>query len=284
MQLVVQAPAKVNLYLRILGRRVDGYHQLETVMQTLELSDQIILTDRPAGVTLQCDDSRLPTGPDNLACQAAFLLALHAPGHGVHINLKKRIPWQAGLGGGSSDAAAVLLGLNRLWQLYWPQEKLSAIASELGSDVPFFLYGGAALASGRGELITPLPSRLRAPVALVIPPFGLSTAAVYRDYSPGKPAAGGWQILAASLVDEDLDQLADQLFNDLERPAFNLRPELAELKANLRRQGYPTLLCGSGSSMLALLDERKERVDQLAKLLPMGYRLISTRFAGSTEE
>lgn len=281
MQLVLQAPAKVNLYLRILGKRADGYHQLETLLQTVELADQLVLTRRPAGISLQCDDPRLGTGADNLAYRAAALLARQLPGAvGVHIQLKKRVPWQAGLGGGSSDAGAVLLGLNRLWQLHWPLERLAQLAAQLGSDVPFFLWGGLALATGRGEVVRPLPVRLSGSVFLVIPPFGLSTPAVYQALAPSTSAGTGLPSSLDSRVaalSDGTSNLAALLQNDLEPAAFALRPELQQLKHSLLAHGYPALLSGSGSCLFALPATRP--TPPLTDLLPAGYRLIVTRFS-----
>lgn len=277
MQVLERAPAKINLYLRIIGKRPDGFHQLETVMQTLDLADQLILSERQAGITLECDEPRLSNGPDNLAYRAAALLAIHAPKRGVHISLKKRVPWQAGLGGGSSDAAAVLRGLNRLWQLHLPPVELAELAAKLGSDVPFFLAGGLALATGRGEAITALEPCTVHHVALVIPPFGLSTPAVYRAYQSQTGKIAGWPELVRALRGEEYQQIQNLLHNDLEQPAFLLRPDLAEVKQQIVNAGYPVLLSGSGSSLFVLL--RSPIGEHLAKLIPPGYRIINTCFA-----
>ena len=228
------------------------------------------------GITLECDEPRLGNGPNNLAYLAAALLATYAPKRGVHISLKKRVPWQAGLGGGSSDAAAVLRGLNQLWQLHWPFAKLAELAAELGSDVPFFLSGGLALATGRGETITALESCPRSRVALVVPPFGLSTPAVYRAFRLQAVESPGWSELLSALRAGEYQQIRKLLHNDLEQPAFQLRPDLAEVKQQLTNAGYPVLLSGSGSSLFVLLPDLGG--EQLAALIPRGYRLIHTCF------
>ena len=141
----------MNLYLRIIGKRPDGYHELETVMLPLDFGDEIVLESRTAGLTLECDNPSLPTDDSNLALRAAKALSeALVVKHGAKLSLKKRTPLAAGLGGGSSNAAAVLTGLDRLWGLGAPPEKLHAVAASMGSDINFFLSGGAALCLGRG--------------------------------------------------------------------------------------------------------------------------------------
>lgn len=278
MPLIEWAQAKINLSLRILGRRADGYHQLETLMQTLRFADRLILEERPSGIELCCDDVRLSLGPDNLVHQAASLLTAAFPGHGVRISLQKRIPWQAGLGGGSSDAAATLRGLNRLWRLGLSLTQLIGLAAQLGSDVPFFVVGGLAVARGRGEQIIPLNVHLDFAVALLVPPFGLATADVYRAWRPVDQPTVIWSTLQQALADRDQRQILNSLHNDLEQPAFALRPELATVKHNLVLGGFPVLLSGSGSCLFVLLltdaDARR-----LHDLVPAGYQLITTRFS-----
>src|SRR5947208_3153678 len=164
----VWAPAKVNLHLEVLGRRPDGYHELATLMVAVSLHDTLDLRDEPAGaVRLSCDQPDLSAGPDNLVCRAAELVRRRA-GHagGVGITLRKRIPLAAGLAGGSSDAAATLAGLNRLWRLGWSNAELARLGAELGSDVAFFFATPAAWCTGRGERVEPLT--LGRPLDLVL--------------------------------------------------------------------------------------------------------------------
>jgi 4-diphosphocytidyl-2-C-methyl-D-erythritol kinase len=156
---VLRAAAKVNLTLEVLGKRADGYHEIATVMQAVDLSDRITLDDADA-LELRSDSATVPSDASNLAWRAAAALREAARIEtGVRIAVDKRIPVAAGLGGGSSDAAAVLIGLNRLWRLQWSIERLDEVAATLGSDVPFFLRGGAALARGRGEKVEALKGR-----------------------------------------------------------------------------------------------------------------------------
>ncbi len=193
------APAKLNLFLEILGRRPDGYHEIETLMVAVNLFDQLTFADEPAGaVALTCDDPSLPTGRDNLVVKAAERLkAATGCERGARIALRKAIPAQAGLAGGSSDAAATLVGLDRLWNLRTPPGRLDELAGEIGSDVAFFLRTPAAVCRGRGEIVeaVTLPSALH--FVVVCPTIGLSTADVYRNLiPPARPRPIG-QVLEA---------------------------------------------------------------------------------------
>jgi len=176
----VEAQAKVNLALELLGKRDDGYHEIATLLQGVNLADRILLEERDDGITISSSDPSLPEGPENLAWRAARLVQeARQVSRGVHIMIEKRIPVAAGLGGGSTDAAAVLLGLQRLWGLDGNPEELRAWAMSLGMDVPFFLRGGRVLAEGRGERLTSLPSRPGHHLVLVNPNFPLVTRDVY---------------------------------------------------------------------------------------------------------
>ncbi len=277
------APAKVNLGLEVLGRREDGYHELRTIFQTVSLHDRLVLRRRGRGVLVEC--AALPgLGAGNLAHRAAalFLERTRVRG-GVTIDLDKRIPSGGGLGGGSSDAAAVLVGCCRLFGLRPPTPQLLEWAAELGSDVPFFIAGGSALGSGRGERVEGLGPWPGDPaVLLYLPPEGLSTAEVYRNLSPSAltPGRGALTILLALWTAGDLRRFGAALFNDLEGPAFALAPQLAAAKRALLEAGAAgSVLCGSGSSVVALFGsvaaaERARR--RLRGRLP--GRLLRTRF------
>jgi 4-diphosphocytidyl-2-C-methyl-D-erythritol kinase len=186
----VLAPAKLNLFLEVLGRRADGYHEIETLMVAVDLHDTLRLVDDPSGaVTLTCDDPSLPTGAENLVVRAAERLKAAAGiDRGVRIELAKAIPAMAGLAGGSSDAAATLLGLDHLWNLQTPPGQLDALAGEIGSDVAFFRHAPAAICRGRGERVEPVSLPVRYHLVLVCPPVGLRTADVYRHLTvPERP-------------------------------------------------------------------------------------------------
>jgi len=254
----ILAPAKINLGLEVVGRRADGYHEIRTLFQTVSLCDRLRLTRAGRGVRVRCE--ALPElREENLAHRAAELfLENAAPGGGVEILLEKRIPAGGGLGGGSSDAAAALLGCCRLFGVAPDPAQLQAWASSLGSDVPFFLSGGAALGSGRGELVEPMdPWKGPDAALLYLPCSGLSTAAVYGLYARTALTAGAGKttILLARWREGDLGRLGSAMFNDLETPAFSLAPGLASVKEALVAQGAAgSLLCGSGSSLFGLFE------------------------------
>ncbi len=188
MELRAEAFAKTNLSLRIAGKRPDGFHELDTVFQSIDLTDEIE-ADGATRIELVCDDPNLPTGPGNLVHRAAVRLAsAHGIRRGARIRLTKRIPVGAGLGGGSSDAAVALVLLARLWEIETSVLSLSAIAGEIGSDVAFFLVGGTARGTGRGEILAPLPDGRERRLVLVVPPFSISTASVYSRWRAAAPA------------------------------------------------------------------------------------------------
>ena len=267
----ILAPAKINLTLCVLGKRPDGYHELESVMQMLTLADVLEVEEAP-GLTLTCTDPALE-GNDNLVLRAARLLRVHyGCSRGAHIHLTKRIPVQAGLGGGSSDGAAALKALNLLWDLKIPPSRLCTLAKELGSDVPFFLNSPSAVVQGRGERVRPILHHAPIPVVLVKPRAGLSTPQVYSSLitAPCTPAEASpdtmeTQCMLRALRQGDAAAIADCLINDLEEAAMPLLPELVTLRRRLLGQGcLGALLCGSGSAMFGLCpdDATAERAAQ----------------------
>lgn len=255
-ELCIRAPAKINLGLAVLGKRPDGYHELRTIFQAVSLCDRLRLRRRPRGVSVRCP--ALPgLGEGNLAHRAASLF-LRESGirGGVGIDLEKRIPAGGGLGGGSSDAAAVLVGCCRLFGVRPPPERLAAWAAALGSDVPFFIAGGTAIGAGRGELLTPL-APWPGPVAVLIyaPERGIATAEVFRAFRGGglTRREEAFTILSARWQAGHLGRFGAALFNDLERPAFSLVPELSRVKQLLRGAGAEGVsLTGSGSCIYGL--------------------------------
>jgi len=251
----LRAPAKVNLFLEVLAKRPDGYHDLESVFQAVSLYDEITLTlaDEP-GVRLRCDVAALET-PDNLAAAAAreFLSAAPFPG-GVDIDLRKKIPLQGGLGGGSSDAAAVLVGLNDMVGKPLAPHDLRRLAASIGSDVPFFLDGGTALVTGRGEKVVPLESPGSYHYLIFYPGFGVSTASVYKNLSlkltEKRKSA---KVLCALLALGNLEAAGEHFFNRLEQAAYGLEKRLVEARAAVQRAVGDTRvnLCGSGASLFS---------------------------------
>ncbi|MCS6851347.1 MAG: 4-(cytidine 5'-diphospho)-2-C-methyl-D-erythritol kinase [Gemmataceae bacterium] len=257
---VVWAPAKVNLFLEVLAKRDDGYHEIATLMLAVSWYDTLeFKPGEPGVVRLRCDHPTLSAGPDNLVLRAADRLRqrIGHPG-GADIRLTKRIPLAAGLGGGSSDAAATLLGLNRLWGLGLSAHELADLGAELGSDVAFFFSTPAAWCTGRGERVTPHPVGCPLHFVLVCPPVGLSTAEVYRQVEvPREPRSG--EEIGQAVADGDIAAVGQLLHNRLQPAAERLCPLVADWHARLARlQPAGVLLSGSGSSLFALCRGRRE--------------------------
>ena len=278
----VRAYAKINLTLDILGRRADGYHELATVMQTVDLYDTLCLTatsdDR---VSLICTTPEL-SNEENLAVRAAQLVRQHfALGQGIGIELHKCIPIAAGLGGGSSDAAAVLLALQQWWQLPLSSTELLNMAVTLGSDVPFFLTGGLALCEGRGEHVTTLapcwPSSMRW-LLLLKPAISVSTAAVFRslpvsDYTDGMHS----RAICSALQARIMPRLED-LYNGLERSVLETYPEVARARGDLLNAGAPFVrLSGSGPTLFAPFSELACARTVQAQMQAQGYEIHLSR-------
>ncbi len=246
------APAKINLSLRVLGRRADGFHDLESLMCPVSVGDTLEVTRRAAsGLEFVCDDATLPLGEDNLVVRAARLFcgARGIEPH-VRIALTKRIPHGAGLGGGSSDAATTLLALDRLFDTHLSREALAALAAELGSDVPFFIYESAAIIRGRGERVEPVAFPHALPLLLIKPPFGVPTPWAYSRWKDAREIPGVPYAAQAFSWGE--------LGNDLERPVFEKHLFLADLKCWLRAQPEVAgaLMSGSGATVFAVLREK----------------------------
>lgn len=256
-----RAFAKINLGLEVLGIRADGYHLLRTGMQTISLSDELLLTrTEEAGVALCCDNPLLPTDGQNLAVRAAETMLRHCglPG-GVRIELKKRIPAEAGLGGGSADAAAVLRGLRALFSLPLTDNELCAIALPLGADVPFCVAGGTQLAEGIGEKLSPLSPMPTCHIVIVKPPCGSSTKAVYAVFSLERLRP--WEqpdplLLQNALRGKNVTLLGASIQNALEKPAAELQPALLDYQQFLAESGAAgAAMSGSGSAFFALFPE-----------------------------
>ncbi len=272
MRLVAEAFAKVNRSLVVLGKRSDGFHELDTVFQAVGLTDRLTFEESDL-LTLDVDDPSIPSGAENLVLRAARALA-EAAGLRARaaITLEKKIPSGGGLGGGSSDAAVTLIGLSALWELDLPLELLSRVAGELGSDVPFFLHGGTARGLGRGERIAQLDDLPPLGVVLVMPPFPVSTPEVFRRLEA--PAWDGSGVGA-------LDASADPDRNDLEPAAEALFPALREVREALERAGATRArLSGSGSTVFGLFPDLAKAAEASRRLdgLPAGsaVRVVST--------
>jgi len=274
MTLEKQSPCKVNLLLNILGKRPDGFHELETVMHPIRVFDQLSFTRSPKGIELSCSEPSLPADAGNLVYRAAALfLERTRITEGVKLHIEKRIPLAAGLGGGSGDAATTLLGMNELFDAPLGQVELSELAASLGSDVPFFLQDKPALATGRGEKIQSLdafPACQGAVFVLIHPGFGIATAWAYQQLARfpaslnGRP--GRAQKLISLLNAADLRAAGNEFYNSLEAPALQKFPILVLFQEFLRSEGAAaTLMSGSGSTTFAIFESQSTATQAVEK-------------------
>ncbi len=269
-RVTLQAPAKINLGLYVLGKRPDGYHEIESVLQTVSLYDDLIIEEGGKGIQVLTDHESLPAGKENLVYQAAELLSREVGrSPSVRIRLVKRIPVAAGLGGGSSDAAATLLGLNRLWELHYSREHLMKIGCMLGMDVPFFLSTSSALVRGRGEILEPLsPPSPPIWVLLINPGFEVSTEWTYQGLKLGLTIENKH----ISIRKFTLSAVKDAgLENDLERVTVKEYPILREIKEALGKWGAEVaLMTGSGPTLFGLFPDRERALTAQKELVERG--------------
>jgi 4-diphosphocytidyl-2-C-methyl-D-erythritol kinase len=272
---ILTAPAKINLYLEILGDRPDGFHELVMVMQTIALSDRIeVRSNRSGDINLYCQHPQVPLTESNIAYRAAQLMMTRFAhiyekiGGGVDITIEKNIPVAAGLAGGSTDGAAVLVGLNMLWQLGLTQPELQVLAAELGSDVPFCIGGGTAIATGRGEILDPLPDLDGIPIVLAkYSNIAVSTPWAYQTYRAQFEEgyirdAAAWQTrmkqlhsggLIKAIQQKEVGAIAKELYNDLEKVVLPEFPQVQKLRDCFAENGViGTMMSGSGPSVFAL--------------------------------
>jgi len=272
------SPAKVNLHLEILGRRPDGYHEIQTLMHRVDLFDEGEITPGGSGIRLTVEGEEIPGGTENLACRAARIFVAEAGLRGdLEIRLKKRIPVGAGLGGGSSDAASVLLELNDLLKVGWERDRLMAIGAKLGADVPFFIFQKPALARGVGEKLTPvsLPEPLW--FLLLVPPWRISTAWAYEAYD--RLAGGKTDPLKIRDSYTHITEILPVLKNDLELAALANYPEIGQMKEALLAGGAQgAMMTGSGPVVFGLFPGQKE-AEQTEKRIPLlpGWKTIICR-------
>ncbi len=276
-----RAFAKINLGLKVLGKRPDGYHEIRTVYQTVSLADRLeaALSTRRGPVRLECSSPDVPSGPENLVCRAAELWRqARRLQSGITLRLTKKIPSGAGLGGGSSDAAMTLAALERLSGNALDQEKLLELAARLGSDVPLFLQGGRVLGCGRGEEIYPLTDLPARPCLIVFPGFSVSTAEAYQAIDL-QLTAGGDQHRISNLGKRSpfpLEQWGPAE-NDFERFVFARWPELAKVKGQLIRAGAETAsLTGSGSAIYAVF-KSAQQINRARRFIPAEWQFFKVR-------
>ncbi|MDO4920362.1 MAG: 4-(cytidine 5'-diphospho)-2-C-methyl-D-erythritol kinase [Phascolarctobacterium sp.] len=279
------AYAKINLGLDIIGKRSDGYHEVSMIMQSVGLSDEIVISagQGKEGITIATDMAGLSCGSDNLAYKAAELLARYAGiNPHVHIALKKKIFLAAGLAGGSSDAAAVLRGLNKYWRLNLNADELRRLAAQLGSDIPFCIEGGTALATGRGEILTQLDDLSPAAVVLAKPKgLEVSTAWVYQHYNKGRVVHAPciWQLQAH--LQDGARALVPYMGNVLETVTIPAHPVIASIKAAMLGAGaYYALMSGSGPTVFALAPDQEAAANITAALADFSVETAITTIVG----
>ena len=263
MPLTLPSHAKINLFLEILGKREDGFHAVRTLMLPISLADTLTIEDLPSPcIEIECSDSTLPTDGGNLIRRAAELLQQrHAPTRGARIHVQKNIPIGAGLGGGSTNGSTTLRGLNQLWNLNLPDDALEKLAAEFGSDTAFFIRNKPALSEGRGEIITPVPFPASLPLLLMNFGFGSATAWAYKNLKLDAAKARESNARISTFL-SSLPNLksALPLHNDLETPVFRKFPILKLAKDFLSTHPSVTgaMMCGSGSTMMAILQSERE--------------------------
>ncbi|CEG24615.1 4-(cytidine 5'-diphospho)-2-C-methyl-D-erythritol kinase [Peribacillus simplex] len=265
MKLMEKAPAKINLALDVLFKRPDGYHEVEMIMTTVDLADRIELKEIKGNhIQILSHNRFVPDDHRNLAYQAAFILKERfGINKGVSITIEKNIPVAAGLAGGSSDAAATLRGLNRLWKLGLSMDELAEIGAKIGSDVSFCVYGGTALARGRGEKITHLPAPPKCWVILAKPTIGVSTADIYKRLQTSKMEHPDVPGMISAIMENNYHDVCEGLGNVLEQVTLQLYPEVANIKDQMKTFGADSvLMSGSGPTVFGLVehDSRMQRI------------------------
>lgn len=273
----IKARAKINLSLDIIGVRPDGYHEILTVMHPLELHDKLEITQSAGELEVGCHHPDVPSGPDNLAYRAADLLRSECGCNmGANIYIRKHIPVAGGLAGGSADAAAVMTALNNIWGLGLEKDRLMKLGEKIGADVPFCLSGITALAAGKGEALTPIPSFPGLGVVLVKPPFGVSTASIYSlyDSSPGgvRPDT---KAMVQAVEKRDYRAVTALLCNVLEPVTASLHPEIYEIKKAIIAAGADgVIMSGSGPTVFGLCRSPGDALIVAARLDLPGCRVI----------
>lgn len=255
------APAKINLTLDTLYKRDDGYHEVEMIMTTIDLSDRLSFEKRnDSRIVLKVDETFIPSDDRNLAYRAALLMKeTYQIKQGVTVTLEKNIPVAAGLAGGSSDAAATMRGMNRLFELNRSLDELSELSAAIGSDVPFCVYGTTALCKGRGEILEILPKTPSAWVIVAKPQAGLSTPEIYGGLDLSQPFPVHTEQCLKAIEENDYDALCKSLSNRLEPVSMQLQPEIAKIKTNMLNNGADgALMSGSGPTVYGFAQRERQ--------------------------
>lgn len=282
------ARAKINLSLDVLYKRPDEYHELEMIMQSISLSDMLVFSSRKdQKIIFTCDHPQVPTDESNIILRSVNKLKeVTGVRRGAGIHLEKNIPVGAGLAGGSTDAAASLISLNRLWELGLPREQLLEIGAELGADIPFCMTGGTCLARGKGEILTGIPLLKPMWVLLVVFNFSVSTAEIYGNFSPERVLQRpNTPAVIKALEKGDLKKLREKTANALESVTLSRYPEVSERKEELLNKGFSgVLMTGSGPTLFYLSFDRAE-IEQAAQAVSWGKEkvIVARTVQGATK-
>ena len=289
--LSLESPAKINLFLEVLERRPDGYHEIDTLFQTVSLADTVEVTAAPggSGIEVATDDASLPRDEENLAGRAARALLVEAGRGdvGVRVRIAKRIPSGAGLGGGSGDAATVLVALDRLLALGWGAERLEAIGARIGSDVPFLVRGGTARGQGRGERLTRLSPLERVPILLAKPPISVSTRWAYDNLRTRLTARRPFPKIAVADASLRVSELEGSVWNAFAEPVASVHPSVGEARdMMLGRGALAASLTGTGPTVFGLFPDEStlgdaerdltSRAYWSARVVPVGERPLGS--------
>lgn len=276
--LTLPAYAKINICLHVVGKRDDNYHLLKTIMQTTALKDQVTVCKLSSGIELQVQGNKLPLGEENTAYKAAQVFLEEAEiSEGVRILINKNIPIAAGLGGGSADAAAVLKGLNILFNTGFHEHKIASLGTKIGADVPFCVIGGTVLAEGIGEKLQLLPPLGRYPVVLVNPEFEVSTSFIYKNYEFSDEKSRKCEYLSTAKKGDYMN-FFESSKNDLEETAFKHYPEIAEIKEEMLKVGALfSLMCGSGPTVFGITKDDFQ-AEKIAKHFYKKYNSVYRTF------
>ncbi|BAG13997.1 putative 4-diphosphocytidyl-2-C-methyl-D-erythritol kinase [Endomicrobiia bacterium] len=276
MKIYLKAPAKINFFLEIKNKRADGYHNLESIMQTVSLYDELSFELTKNTISLECNDKSLYAYKTNIVYKAAMAVKKHYnTDKGVKIYLKKEIPIGSGLGGGSSDAASTLKALAKLWNIKTKKDELEQIATKLGADVPFFLTGGTALCEGIGEIVTPLKSAGKLNIVLVNPGFDVLTADIYKKIKFPLTNQAKIHIIKNLIFNNSFNkkEAFKSCFNRLEEFIFPNYPEILEIKRVLNKLCCASLMSGSGATVFGILDSDAKTEKLKSRLNRCGWKI-----------
>jgi len=277
----LNAHAKINLSLDVLNKREDGYHNLQMIMQTIQLHDTISIHEIPSGVEIKCDAPYVPNNSTNIAYKAAeAMINKYNLDAGVRIVIEKKIPVAAGLAGGSTDAAAVLKGINILFNLGIEQNELMQIGKTLGADVPYCVMGGTALAEGIGEKLTPLAPLGKIPIILIKPKVGVSTAWVYKTLELDKVSKRpNTEKIISAIVKKDIKYIAENMCNVLEEVTINKYPIIEKIKKNLLHKGaIGSMMSGSGPTVFGIFENEEKAKKAFGFLGTSNHDIYLTQF------